>query len=146
LPTSVVLMHEAAEAETRMLEEPAPAEQVIDHLRTERAQQATLTPEQARTERVAELTRRLKASRRQTGGAPADRPESVDEAITAINTRRQTEKQDEAPATTAAAETARKLRAHREETEAQEQARQQLDPGPRGTTGGLATAIRCTEC
>lgn len=123
------LMHEAAEVETRMIEEPAPAEQVIDHLRTDRAQQATLTPEQARAERVAELARRLKASRGKTEGTPTERPESVDEAITAIKKRHQAEKQGEAPTGTAT-EAARKLRTHREEAEAQEQARHRLERGP----------------
>lgn len=84
------LMREAAEVEARMVEEQAPAEQVIDHLRTERAQDSTLTAEQARAERVAELARRLKASRR-PHDAQAPRTEAVDEALARIRAKRQEE-------------------------------------------------------
>lgn len=84
------LMREAAEVEARMVEEPAPAEQVIDHLRTERAQESTLTPEQARAERVAELARRLHTSRR-PADAKEPRTESVEEALARIRAKRQEE-------------------------------------------------------
>lgn len=113
------LMREAAEVETRLVEEQAPAEQVIDHLRTERAQQATLTPEQARAERVAELARRLNASRQATAGTPAQPSESVEEALTSIDKRRQAE------------ESASKLQSYRKDAESEEQARQRLDQGPK---------------
>ncbi|MFL4475605.1 hypothetical protein ACIPVK_16540 [Paeniglutamicibacter sp. MACA_103] len=42
------LTYKAAEVETRLVEEQASAEHVIDHLRTQRAQESTLTAEQAR--------------------------------------------------------------------------------------------------
>ncbi|WP_417235521.1 MobF family relaxase [Arthrobacter sp.] len=124
------LMREAAEVETRLVEEPAPAEQVIDHLRTERAQESTLTPEQARAERVAELARRLKASRRPANGQEqAGRSEAVQEAIDALKKRRAADNPGQEP-TTKAAENLRKLRSHQESTELEERNRRDLDQGP----------------
>lgn len=91
------LMREAAEVETRLVEEQAPAEQVIDHLRSERAQDSTLTAEQARAERIADISRRLKASRQPQNATSADnnvkvnQTEAVDQAVAWLKAKRQQE-------------------------------------------------------
>ncbi|GAA5226055.1 MobF family relaxase [Paeniglutamicibacter antarcticus] len=139
------LMHEAAEVETRLMEEQVPAEQVIDHMRTERAEESTLTAEQARAERIAELSRRLKASRQKSGEAPPERSEAYKTALAAMKQRRKEEggdrKEGDSDGTpiSKAAETARKARAYREEAERDRQqqrdkddiSRQGDDRGPR---------------
>jgi hypothetical protein len=130
-------MHEAAEVETRLVEEQAPAEQVIDHLRTQRAQESTLTAEQARAERIAELSRRLKASRQRPGEAPVEKSQAYQEAVEAIRKARQgdgperkTEGQGQEPVNQAT-ETRRKLRAYQEAAERKRQLRTDTDDGPK---------------
>lgn len=131
------LMHEAAEVETRLVEEQAPAEQVIDHLRTERAQDSTLTAEQARAERIAELSRRLKASRQSPGEAPAEKSQAYQEAVEAIRkarkndgTERKADGQDQEPVSQTK-ETRRKLRSYQEAAERKRQQRSDTDDGPK---------------
>lgn len=124
------LMREAAEVETRLVKEQAPAERVIDDLRTGRARELTLTPEQARAESVAELARRLKASRKNTvGQALAGRSEAVQEALAALKKRRGAEKPEQEP-TSKATENLRKLRSHKEAAERDDKNRRDLDQGP----------------
>lgn len=123
-------MREAAEVETRMVEEQAPAEQVIDRLRTERAQESTLAAEQARAERVAELARCLKASRKTAEGqATVGRSEAVQEAIDSPKKNRKKETPEQEP-TNKSAENMRKLRAYKEATERENENRRDLDQGP----------------
>nr|AXV46671.1 conjugal transfer protein TraA, relaxase [Arthrobacter sp.] len=131
------LMHEAAEVETRLVEEQAPAEQVIDHLRTERAQDSALTAEQARAERIAELSRRLKASRQRPGEAPMEKSQAYQEAVAAIKKARKddgrertTDGQEQGPVNQAT-ETRRKLRAYQEAAERKRQLRSDPDNGPK---------------
>ncbi|MGO2533421.1 MobF family relaxase [Arthrobacter rhombi] len=128
------LMREAAEVETRMIEEQAPAEQVIDHLRTERAQNSTLTEEQARAERIAEISRRLKASRQRPGAAAPERSEAYEKALADMRQRRKEEGRErtvdgQEPADKAA-ENLRKLRSYQEKTERERQQRRGMDDGP----------------
>ncbi|WP_417221392.1 AAA family ATPase, partial [Arthrobacter sp.] len=128
------LMREAAEVETRIVEVQAPAEQVIDHLRTQRAQDSTLTPEQARAERIAEISRRLKASRQRSGAATPERSEAYEKALADMRQRR-AEEGRERPAdgqepVDKAAENLRKLRAYQEKTERERQQRRGMDDGP----------------
>lgn len=129
------LMHEAAEVETRLVEEQAPAEQVIDHLRSERAQDSTLMAEQARAERIAELSRRLKASRQSPGEAPVEKSQAYQEAVEAIRKARKndgTERKAEGQEpVNQATETRRKLRAYQEAAERKRQQRGDTDDGPK---------------
>jgi hypothetical protein len=131
------LMHEAAEVQTRLVEEQAPAEPVIDHLRTERAQDSTPTAEQARAERIAELSRRLKTSRQNPGQASVEKSQAYREAVAAIKKartddgpERTTEGQEKEPVNQAT-ETRRKLRAYQEAAERKRQLRSDPDDGPK---------------
>ena len=89
-PEDAALMAEAAEVEALVAVEPTPAEQVVDRLREDRAQEAGETHQQGRADRIAELARKVRNNRpgAQTGDAA---PESVDEALDDIRKRREAE-------------------------------------------------------
>jgi conjugative relaxase-like TrwC/TraI family protein len=88
------LMAEAAEVQATVAVEPTPAERVVDVLREERSQDATLTPDQERAEHVAATARKVRENLNAHRGAPAPEhaPEAVDEALKDIAARREEER------------------------------------------------------
>jgi conjugative relaxase-like TrwC/TraI family protein len=145
------LMAEAAEVEAIVSVDPTPAEQVVDHLREERAAgSGDLTPAQERIERIAELARKVRANREGQSEAK-DQPEAVTEALDDIRNRREAEQDTAAPDATAkesfqerlakarsgqpasgsqTSEAVEKLRRVRAERAAEETRQKERKPGP----------------
>lgn len=94
------LMAEAAHVEAVVKETPTPAEKVVDHLREARGEEAQLSPEQERSERLAALARKVRENKeaRQGAAEPGQVPESVSEALKDIRARRDAERTVTGPA------------------------------------------------
>lgn len=85
------LVAEAAEVAPAVKETPTPAELVADALRAQRGTDADLSPAQARTERVAELARRVRRARTDPEHAAGEHSDAIQAALAKIKAKRDAE-------------------------------------------------------